>query len=334
MGIDPLTEAGYVIVATDYVGLGTEGQSSVPDRIQRGAVGARCRSCSPADRGRACGPSFCRVGALAKAGTPGAVHRHPSCQLTRRELKLVGVAAAAPATNLAELFKADRKSEGGRSLTSMAVYSWTRVFGLPLGGSSISGPSANSRLWRTIASRPSRTSFKRAGREGAREEVPQSRSGDISTREAHHGCQLAGHAAARHAGLHCARNGGRSRAARDHEGLCVVLCRGGARVKMYTMPGGGHMWAGRDSAGAAVEWIGRRFKGKKRRTIAEGRGGWSFCSRSEGRACARCPSGSPRGFHPCARRGSGSAIATGLAAHADATARTAAGLPMRSASSE
>ena len=48
-----------------------------------------------------------------------------------------------------------------------------------------------------------------------------------------------------------------------------TLCQGGARVKLHVMAGGGHMWAGRDSASAAVAWIGERFKDMRRRTIAD-----------------------------------------------------------------
>ena len=39
------------------------------------------------------------------------------------DLKLVGVAAAAPATYLAELFDADKSSPGGKDLTAMTIYS-------------------------------------------------------------------------------------------------------------------------------------------------------------------------------------------------------------------
>ena len=48
------------------------------------------------------------------------------------ELKLVGVAAAAPATNLVELFKAQKGSIAGNSLTAMALLSWSRTYNLPL----------------------------------------------------------------------------------------------------------------------------------------------------------------------------------------------------------
>ena len=48
------------------------------------------------------------------------------------ELKLVGIAAAAPATNLVDLFKAQKGSIAGNSLTAMALLSWSKTYKLPL----------------------------------------------------------------------------------------------------------------------------------------------------------------------------------------------------------
>jgi hypothetical protein len=48
------------------------------------------------------------------------------------ELKLLGVAAAAPATDLATLMTDDLNSTGGRNLTAVTVWSWSRVYGAPV----------------------------------------------------------------------------------------------------------------------------------------------------------------------------------------------------------
>jgi acetyl esterase/lipase len=47
------------------------------------------------------------------------------------ELRLLGVAAAAPATELAQLMKADLDSNGGRNLTAMTLWSWQRIYHAP-----------------------------------------------------------------------------------------------------------------------------------------------------------------------------------------------------------
>jgi secretory lipase len=44
------------------------------------------------------------------------------------DLRLVGVAAAAPATYLIELFDADKSSPVGKELTAMALYSWSALY--------------------------------------------------------------------------------------------------------------------------------------------------------------------------------------------------------------
>jgi hypothetical protein len=47
---------------------------------------------------------------------------------------LLGVAAAAPATDLATLMTDDLNSTGGRNLAAMTVWSWSRVYGAPVDG--------------------------------------------------------------------------------------------------------------------------------------------------------------------------------------------------------
>jgi hypothetical protein len=44
------------------------------------------------------------------------------------ELRLVGIAAAAPATNLALLLKDDIDTDSGRNLTAMTLWSWSRIY--------------------------------------------------------------------------------------------------------------------------------------------------------------------------------------------------------------
>ena len=45
------------------------------------------------------------------------------------ELQLVGVAAAAPPTDLATPMTDDLNTMGGRNLTAMTIWSWSRVYG-------------------------------------------------------------------------------------------------------------------------------------------------------------------------------------------------------------
>ena len=65
-----------------------------------------------------CGHAALFTGQLARAYAP--------------ELRLVGVAAAAPATELATLFEDDLSTFKGKVFTAMALWSWSQVFGAPL----------------------------------------------------------------------------------------------------------------------------------------------------------------------------------------------------------
>ena len=121
---------GYVVVATDYAGLGLPGvhaylvgiseARSVLDSVRaaRNLSGAHATDRFAVWGHSQGGHAALFTGELAPDYAP--------------ELKLVGVAVAAPATNLVELFKAQKGSIAGNSLTAMALLSWSRTYNLPL----------------------------------------------------------------------------------------------------------------------------------------------------------------------------------------------------------
>jgi acetyl esterase/lipase len=121
-GSRPLTEKGYAIAATDYPGLGTMGPHpylvgvsearAVIDSVRAarsfpGVNGSRYAVWGHSQGGQAA----LFTGMISKDYAP--------------ELKLLGVAAAAPATDLATLMTDDLNSTGGRNLTAMTVWSWS-----------------------------------------------------------------------------------------------------------------------------------------------------------------------------------------------------------------
>ena len=129
-GLRAMVERGYVVTATDYPGLGTAGphpylvgisegravlDSVRAARIIGGADSSRRFAVWGHSQG---GQASLYTGILAKTYAP--------------ELDLVGVAAAAPATELAKLMTEDLNSNGGRNLTAMTLWSWARVFGAPI----------------------------------------------------------------------------------------------------------------------------------------------------------------------------------------------------------
>jgi acetyl esterase/lipase len=125
-GLRSFVRDGYVVAATDYPGLGTPGPHpylvgpsearAVIDSVRvaatmPGAGGGKRFAVWGNSQG---GHAALFTGIIAKAYSP--------------ELNLLGVAAAAPATDLAMLMNEDIDSVGGKNITAMTLWSWQRVF--------------------------------------------------------------------------------------------------------------------------------------------------------------------------------------------------------------
>jgi pimeloyl-ACP methyl ester carboxylesterase len=125
-GLRSFVRDGYVVAATDYPGLGTPGPHpylvgtsearAVIDSVRvagslPGAGGGKRFVVWGHSQG---GHASLFTGAIAKSYAP--------------ELDLLGVAAAAPATDLVTLMNEDIDSVGGKNITAMTLWSWQRVF--------------------------------------------------------------------------------------------------------------------------------------------------------------------------------------------------------------
>jgi len=129
-GLRQLIEQGAVVAATDYPGLGTAGPHPylVGDSEARAVIDSvrAARSLPGVGEGNSFGvwghsqggQASLYTGLIAKTYAP--------------ELRLIGVAAAAPATSLVTLMRDDFKSSGGKNLTAMTLWSWSRVYGAPI----------------------------------------------------------------------------------------------------------------------------------------------------------------------------------------------------------
>jgi acetyl esterase/lipase len=125
-GLQQFLQAGYVLTATDYEGLGTPGVQ--PYLVGRAEAHNVLDAVRAAHRLRDAG-----------AGTRYAIWGHSqggqaslfAGQLARSyapELRLVGVAAAAPAAELKELLIDDAGDAGGIAFTSYALATWPRIY--------------------------------------------------------------------------------------------------------------------------------------------------------------------------------------------------------------
>ena len=129
-GLRELIDQGAVVAATDYPGLGTAGPHPylVGDSEAKAVINSvrAARSLPGAGEGNSFavwghsqgGQASLYTGLIAKTYAP--------------ELQLVGVAAAAPATSLVTLMGDDFKTSGGKNLTAMTLWSWSRVYKAPI----------------------------------------------------------------------------------------------------------------------------------------------------------------------------------------------------------
>ena len=125
-GLRSFVRDGYVVAATDYPGLGTEGPHPylVGTSEARAVIDSvRVAGSLPGAGG---GKKFVVWGH--SQGGHAALFSGIIAKTYAPELDLLGVAAAAPATDLTALMNEDIDSVGGKNITAMTLWSWQRVF--------------------------------------------------------------------------------------------------------------------------------------------------------------------------------------------------------------
>lgn len=261
-GIDDMLDANLVVVATDYVGLGTK--DTHPYLVGVSAARAVIDSVRAVRhlKDSGAGTRFAVWGH--SQGGHAALFTGEHVREYAPELKLVGVAAAAPATYLAALFEADKNTSSGRSLSAMALHSWSAFFKLPLEG--VVAPGAF-------------PAFQALASDCIESIEDFLKEDDDETRLARHAFLLADPTtlpawraimdrntpgqSASSAPLFLAQ-GTADEVVGPHNTRTFMRasCRQGTKVTLHVLEGGTHMFAGRDSAGAAVRWMLDRFDGK------------------------------------------------------------------------
>lgn len=261
-GSRQLIERGYAIAATDYPGLGTPG----PHPYLVGVSEARAvidavraaRSLPDAnisDRYAVWGHS---------QGGQAALYTGIISQTYAPELKLLGVAAAAPATDLRTLMTDDMNTSGGKNLTAMTLWSWARFYNAPF--DKLVTPAAVPVIdalaqeciegifdifMRDRTSRPLLQSFLAvtdpASVEPWRSLLARNTPGTLP----------------REIPVFLAQ-GSTDALVRPEvtKAYMEQLCQAGSSVRMLQLLDVGHGFAGRDAADAAIEWISDRFGDK------------------------------------------------------------------------
>jgi len=256
-----LLQNGYAIAATDYPGLGTPGPHPylVGDSEARAVIDSvrAARSFPGLENSTRYavwghsqgGQAALFTGMIAKTYAP--------------ELQLVGVAAAAPATDLAALMTADLDTAGRRNLTAMTIWSWSKVFGAPM--QNVVEPAAM-----PVVDAPVNQCIEGAFDLYIREKMsaPLARIflsvKNLATIEPWKSLLAQNSAGDLPSNIPVFLSQGSS------DGLVLPrvtqaykdrLCKAGSKVKMLVMPGVSHGFIGYDSADAAADWMADRFRG-------------------------------------------------------------------------
>ncbi len=260
-GLEDMLSRGYVVVATDYEGLGTPGvhaylvgdseARSVLDSVRaaRNLSGAHATNRYSVWGHSQGGHAALFVGETAAEYAP--------------ELKLVSIATAAPATDLVALFKAQKASIAGNSLTAMALLSWSRTYNVPLDSLLEEGVEGSfekvgesciqsiSQMLQTLKlARPLQKAFLKADPT----EIPALRE-----------LMLKNSVGNRPIGVPVFIAQGSSDVTVEPSitiGYAKSLCSRGTPVTFKMLKGASHSFAAEKSAYAAVTWMTDRFKGK------------------------------------------------------------------------
>jgi acetyl esterase/lipase len=258
-GLRSFVERGYVVAATDYPGLGTPethpylvGDSEARAVIDSVRVAGSMPGAGDGKRFTVWGHSqggqaALFTGLIAKSYAP--------------ELTLLGVAAAAPATDLVTLMDDDINSVGGKNITAMTLWSWHRVYDAPI--SKIVDPRAIPVMDR-LAHECIEGPFDLVVRQ--RTEKPLEKyfltvEGPASV-EPWHSLLEKNTPGALPPGIPVFLAQGttdqiiRPDVTRDYMGK---LCKAGSKVRMLVMPNIGHGRAAQASTMQAVNWITDRF---------------------------------------------------------------------------
>jgi dipeptidyl aminopeptidase/acylaminoacyl peptidase len=262
-GSRKLLENGYAIAATDYPGLGTPGPHpylvgesearAVIDSVRaaRSFPGLEQSSRFAVWGHSQGGQAALFTGMIAKSYAP--------------ELRLVGVAAAAPATDLTTLMTDDLDTTGGRNLTAMTLWSWSKVYGADM--NAVIAPAAIPTV-DALANMCIEGAFDIYVREKLSSPLAQTFLSikNPATVEPWRSLLIRNTPGELPADIPVfLAQGTKDRLVIPEvtQAYMQQLCKGGSSVRMLMLPGVSHGFAGYDSADAAVDWMKERFDGKR-----------------------------------------------------------------------
>ncbi|MFA5956391.1 alpha/beta fold hydrolase [Hyphomicrobium sp.] len=129
-GLRMMLERGLAIAATDYPGLGTPGPHPYLVGVSEGRAVLDSIRAAVALPGSGIGARSVLWGH--SQGGQAVLFAGKLAKSYASELTILGIVAAAPATELGALMRADIATAGGKNLLAMTLWSWNRVFNAPM----------------------------------------------------------------------------------------------------------------------------------------------------------------------------------------------------------
>jgi len=261
-GLDKMLDRGYAVVATDYPGLGTAGPHPYLVGISEGRAVIDSVRAARSLPGVGAGSQYAVWGH--SQGGQAALYTGILSAHYAPELKLLGVAAAAPATDLGSLMRDDFTTTGGKNLTAMTLWSWARVFDAPIEKvvQSSAMPTVDA-----LANECLETIFDFIERQFTGKPLEETFLSveDVTRIEPWQSLMIENTPGAlpRSIPVFLAQ-GSTDNTVRPAvtKSYMQSLCKAGSRVRMMVVPNVGHAFIGRDSAGAAIDWIADRYAGQ------------------------------------------------------------------------
>ena len=257
-----LVALDWVVVATDYPGLGTPGvHPYLVGESEGRAVLDSVRAAANVEKSGA-GKRFAVWGH--SQGGHAALFAGQLAASYAPELALSGVAAIAPATELSELLEDDLSTVGGPILPSYSLWTWSRFYGISI--ETAASPLAV-RIIDEIASDciETRDEVYRVGFDSFALPSPFLVEGAIDRDPWKSLLERNRPGASRIPAPVYVAQGDQDVVVRPSVTADYVagLCRQGQTVKFERMAGEGHMRAARVSASSAISWLRARFDGAK-----------------------------------------------------------------------